>query len=379
MTVDRSAQEIAAQQVGCDRDGLAEPLHEARALVQSDASACTNTQALLSAYAGADPRRAVIEVAITSAGFLCSLAMTLYAIENAAWLAPLFHVSTAAMIVRLFTIQHDCGHRSLFRSARVNDWVGRAISLVTLTPYTYWRLQHAGHHAASGNLDRRGIGDVPMLTVSEYRSRPWWRRLGYRLYRHPLSLFGLAPTLQFWLLYRVPLPRVMRYPTDRWSILGTDLALAALYGGISYTIGIAHFLLAFFPAAVLAGSAGVWLFYIQHHFPGTYWRHGQQWDFHAAAFAGCSLYDLPAVLHWVTFNIGFHHIHHLASRIPGYRLRRCFAENAQLQSVTRLSVLESLRCAQLRLWDENAARLVSIRDGLERGECSEPGLERATA
>jgi omega-6 fatty acid desaturase (delta-12 desaturase) len=198
----------------------------------------------------------------------------------------------AGWIVRLFIIQHDCGHRSLFASRWTNDWIGRAISLITLTPYTYWRLQHARHHAASGNLDRRGVGDIPMLTMSEYSARTAaWRRW-YRFCRHPIVLFGIGPTVQFWLLYRVPLLGPCRHRGDRMSILGTDAALALLYFIIAESIGLIDFLLAFLPAAVLAASGGVWLFYIQHHFPGTYW---------CAPTAGSSLMRRLSAVHSTIF------------------------------------------------------------------------------
>jgi omega-6 fatty acid desaturase (delta-12 desaturase) len=290
------------------------------------------------------------------------LAASFYCTRHTPWLSAVLSVPIAGFIVRLFIIQHDCGHHSLFPSARANDWVGRAISIVTLTPYTYWRLQHACHHATSGNQDRRGTGDIAMLMVTEYQRMSMARRISYRVYRHPLVLFGLGPIIQYSLLYRFPFPTRHRHKHDRRSILGTDLVIAVVYFVVIRTLGISAIAFALLPPLTLAASAGVWLFYVQHHFPGTYWERAHRWEYTRAAIAGSSLYDLPRPLHWLTANIGFHHIHHLCSRIPSYNLPRCYSVIPELQAVTHLSILDSLRCARMLLWNEQRQELVTIRN-----------------
>lgn len=313
-------------------------------------------------YCVGSARRGIAELAVTAIGFLASLGGTIALIERHVMLALLLSPVTAALIVRLFTIQHDCGHRSFFRWAAANDWLGRAIGIVTLTPYAAWRRAHAHHHAGSGNLARRGVGDIWLITVREYGALPRWRQLAYRLYRHPLSLFVVGPTLQYWILYRLPLGLSPGDLSGWMSVFGLNLAIGAVAACIQSTVGLGVFLLAYFPAAVLAASVGVWLFHVQHHFEGAYWRHPDQWDFRAAALEGSTLYELPAVLHWLTSNICYHHIHHLSSRIPGYRLRACFKAIPELQTPKRITVRESLKHCSLILWDERRGRMVSLDD-----------------
>jgi omega-6 fatty acid desaturase (delta-12 desaturase) len=209
-------------------------------------------------------------------------------------------------------------------------------------------------------LDRRGFGDIDTLTVREYFSRPFWRRLRYRLYRHPLVLFGVGPAWHFLLRQRIPTGHPVRQRANWTSVLGTNAAIAGLIVAMALTIGLRSFLVAYLPVVLLAGTIGIWLFYIQHQFEETYWDGGTGWTFQAAALEGASFYDLPRILHWVTGYIGFHHIHHLSSRIPNYRLRDCFAENPELRKAKRLSLMASVRCARLTLWDETSRRLVSF-------------------
>jgi omega-6 fatty acid desaturase (delta-12 desaturase) len=273
-------------------------------------------------------------------------------------------------MVRLFIIQHDCGHAAFFPSPRANDRLGRLLGVLTLTPYAFWRQEHAVHHATSGNLDRRGIGDVTTLTVDEYRSRSALARLTYRLYRHPLVLFGLGPSFHFLIRHRVPTGNPRRHRHAWLSVLGTNAALAGIGLVMGLTIGLQPFLLAYIPAAIMAASIGVWLFYVQHQFEDTYWQPAARWRFATAALEGSSFYDLPRPLHWATGHIGFHHIHHLCSRIPNYRLAECCARNPELQRFAkRLTLRESLGCARLALWDPEKGRLVSFRQARSpRGE-----------
>jgi omega-6 fatty acid desaturase (delta-12 desaturase) len=315
---------------------------------------------LIAPYTAADPRRGLIQLLNTGLPFLALVAAMLAGTDHGFWAVLVLIAPGAALLVRLFMIQHDCGHGSFFKSRWANDLLGRALGVLTLTPYDFWRAAHAVHHATTGNLDRRGVGDISTLTVREYLSLPRWRRIGYRIYRHPLVLFGIGPAYQFLLRHRIPTGHPLRQWRNWLSILGTNAALAAVVVAVALTIGLRPFLLSYVPVCMLAASTGVWLFYVQHQFEGTYWAPTQQWNFHAAAMEGSSFYDLPRFLHWVTGYIGFHHIHHLSSRIPNYRLRECFKENPEMRQVTRISLWDSLRCPRLALWDETARKLVSF-------------------
>jgi omega-6 fatty acid desaturase (delta-12 desaturase) len=275
-------------------------------------------------------------------------------------LAAFLAVLNAAFLVRLFMIQHDCGHASFFRSRLLSDWIGRAIGVVTLTPYDVWRRVHSLHHAATGNLERRGMGDVLTLTVSEFRKLSPLGRLGYRLYRHPLVLFGLGPFYLFFIQNRLPVG-LMRAGTQYWvSAMGTNAALVLILGGIGYLGGTAVLAVVFLPTTLVAASIGVWLFYVQHQFEDTCWEHEDAWQLHDAALHGSSHYVLPAVMRWFTANIGVHHVHHLQSRVPFYRLPEILRDHPPLAEAQRLTLRASLRCVGKQLWDEKSRRLVSF-------------------
>lgn len=286
----------------------------------------------------------------------------LFCLNHGHWLGLLLAVPAAGFLVRLFMIQHDCGHGSFFRSRTANHMVGRMIGVLTMTPFGYWRRTHAIHHATSGNLDRRGTGDVGTLTVAEYLGRPCWRRLAYRLSRNPVILLALAPSYLFLLKYRLPVG-LLRSGKEVWiSTMSTNLALIAAIAGLSALVGIKSFLLIQVPITLLASSIGVWLFYVQHQFEHTYWECEGDWSFHAGALQGSSHYDLPAPLRWFTANIGVHHIHHLASRIPSYRLSEVLADHPHLARLGRLTLRQSFGCFRLALWDERQRRLVAFRE-----------------
>jgi omega-6 fatty acid desaturase (delta-12 desaturase) len=287
----------------------------------------------------------------------------LYCLEVHGWWACLpLTLPAAGLLVRLFVIQHDCGHGSFFRRRAANDWIGRLIGVLTLTPYHYWRRTHALHHATSGNLDRRGIGDVTLLTVAEYRALPRWRRIVYWLSRNQLVLLTLGPAYLFLLKHRLPVG-LMRDGKRVWiSAISTNLAIAGLVVGAGALVGIRDFVLVQLPITLLAGSAGVWLFYVQHQFEGTYWARQAEWNFHAGALLGATHYDLPGVLRWFSGNIGIHHIHHMSSRIPSYRLQEALAGHPELRDVGRLTLRQSLACFRLALWDEESRSLVTFRD-----------------
>ncbi|MBI5833228.1 MAG: fatty acid desaturase [Armatimonadetes bacterium] len=275
-------------------------------------------------------------------------------------------VSLAAglFLVRIFIIQHDCGHGSFFRSKRACSWVGRLCSLFTATPYGHWRSSHAQHHAQVGKLEGRGVGDINTMTLREWREAGWRKRLLYRLYRHPLVLFGIGPVSLFLIGNRFC--SADDRPSAKLSVNMTNLALAATVTIACLLFGWREFLLVQLPATFLACSVGVWLFYVQHQFEDTYWAHATEWDLTEAAIRGSSYYRLPALLQWLTGNIGLHHVHHLNSRIPNYNLQRCHDDVPVLHEAPVLTLASSLRCVRLALWDEDARRLVSFGEGHRR-------------
>ena len=277
------------------------------------------------------------------------------------WITLLLAVPAAGFLVRLFIIQHDCGHGSLFRSRFANDLTGRILGVFTLTPYDYWRRTHAVHHATSGNLDRRGVGDISTLTVREYLALSRWRRLVYRLYRHPLVLFGIGPIYLFILKHRLPLDMPLRSGVWR-NLFATNAGIVALIAVLAVLVGPLALLKLHLPIVLLAASAGIWLFHVQHQFEESYWQRDPTWSFHQAALQGSSYYRLPRLLQWFTASIGLHHIHHLCSRIPNYRLQQCLDENPELHQVRRLTLLQSLQCARLSLWSEEAGRMIRFSD-----------------
>ena len=305
--------------------------------------------------------RAVRQLFNTSIPFLASMTTLLYGLAHGQWYALALVLPAAAFLVRLFVIQHDCGHGSFFKSRRANEAVGLILSILTLMPYWSWRRAHAVHHATAGNLERRGTGDVTTLTVREYLSRSTWRRFVYRTYRHPLVLFGIGPIYFLLIRYRIP----MSNPFQDWqhwiSVAFTNAIAAAAGAVLAIIIDPCTFLLAWSTVLLLATAVGVWFFYIQHQFADTYWADSASWEFHRAAISGSSYYDLPRILDWLTGSIGFHHIHHLASKIPNYHLRACFNENPELQCAKRVTLWTSLKSVRLALWDEDLARLVSFR------------------
>ncbi len=276
------------------------------------------------------------------------------------WLTLLIAVPAAGFLVRLFMIQHDCGHGTLFRKRSTNDWIGRAISTLTLTPYYFWRRSHNIHHASSGNLKLRGIGDIDTLTVYEYLALPRWRQLHYRLYRHPLVMFGLGPAYLFLLQHRLPVGLMRKGWRPWFSTMATNAAIGVIVLAVILLVGLGPFLQVQLPIILLAASIGVWLFYVQHQFEETTWDEAPTWNMHTAALHGSSHYDLPVVLRWFTANIGIHHVHHLCSRIPFYRLPQVLRDHPQLASIGRLTLLESLSCVRLVLWDEDRRRLISF-------------------
>jgi omega-6 fatty acid desaturase (delta-12 desaturase) len=302
----------------------------------------------------------LVHTLVLLAMLFAAMGWTMHAGWSYGW-TLLLALPAAGMCVRLFIIQHDCGHGSFFASSRANHWVGACLGLITLSPYAYWRKTHAVHHGTSGNLDRREFGDVNTLTVQEYQAQSWRLRFRYRLYRSMPVMLGLGPLYQFVIKHRLPLGLPAGWKKEWRSVLLNDLMLLVAGSAVVFVLGWKALLLVYLPVILIAGALGIWLFYVQHTFEQAYWTRSGDWSADRAAVAGSSYYDLPRVLHWFTGNIGYHHLHHLAPRIPNYRLRAAFNSSPLLQAAPRLTLRDSLRCAGMKLWDEELGRMVGYR------------------
>jgi omega-6 fatty acid desaturase (delta-12 desaturase) len=291
-------------------------------------------------------------LALTAAMYLC--------LDISVWLALVLAIPAAGFLLRTFIVFHDCAHGSFLPSKRANLWVGRLTGLLVFQPFGNWRHNHAVHHGTAGDLDRRGTGDVPTLTVQEYLARPWKARLGYRLFRNPAVMFGIGP---IWSLMIGP--RIwssgMR-ARQRHSVIATNLALAGLLGAIVWLLGLEAWLLVQMPIAVLAGTVGVFLFYVQHQFEDAYWESSEHWDYADAALQGSSYLKLPKLLQFFSGNIGLHHVHHLSAKIPNYNLQSAHDENPIFHGVPVLSVLDGLRSIRLKVIDPASGRLLTWRE-----------------
>ncbi len=313
---------------------------------------------MLAPYARPNGRRAAWCLATSVAPYV-GISVAIYLLLGVSHLLALaLAVPAAVFLVRTFIVFHDCTHGSFLSSRRGNEWLGIVTGLMLYSPFVRWRHDHAVHHASSGDLDRRGTGDVRTLTIAEYRELPWRGRLGYRLLRNPLVMFGIGPIVAMIIGPRI-VSRDAR-PRMRRSVLATDAALAVIVGGLCWLIGWRDYLLVLGPSALLAGSMGIWLFYVQHQFEDAYWESGETWNYAEAALRGSSFLKLSAPLRFCTGNIGYHHVHHLNARIPNYNLRRAHDENAVFHAVPTLTLGDGLRAVTLKLWDEDSARLVTF-------------------
>lgn len=312
---------------------------------------------------GADAKRSLFQVITTATPFLALLVIMGMASHGRYWLTLLLAIPTAGLLVRLFIIQHDCGHGSFFKSRAANDFLGRALCVLTLIPYGSWKQGHAMHHASTGNLDRRGQGDVDTLTIAEYAALAPLKKLGYRLYRNPFVMVVLGAPVYFILLQRLPIGRAFRDRDAHRSIMSLNVALVAAFGLPMLMFGVVPVLATYLPVIIIASWAGSWLFYVQHQFEGAYWEQDGDWNFHTAALRGSSYFELPPVLQWFSGNIGLHHVHHLCSRIPNYRLQACLDTAPELHGIAkRITLRESLGCWRLALWDEQRRLMVRFRD-----------------
>ena len=312
---------------------------------------------IVAPYEKPDDRRAWWAAATSIPPYVIMWWLMYRALDVTYWLVLALAFPAAGFAVRTFIVQHDCGHGSFFRSSRLRVAVGRLCSLITLMPYGYFRRYHGAHHATSGKLAQRGV-DIDTRTVREYLAMSRRERLAYRLMRNPLVLFGIAPMLYFVVALRLPWFAPAGWRRQRHSMLLTNVALAALFGALILSVGVEAFLLVQLPITVIASATGMWLFYIQHQFEDTYWAGEGEWDYARAALEGSSYYALPAPLAWFTGYIGVHHVHHLSPRVPSYRLAECHEENPVFDAVPRIGLADGIRCARLKLWDEDAKRLV---------------------
>jgi len=304
--------------------------------------------------------RSLLDLVTSVVPYLALLVLMYLALDVSYLLVLALSVPAAGFLLRTYILFHDCTHGSFMRTKRENTWLGIGLGLLVYSAFHSWRHNHAVHHATAGDLDRRGVGDVPTLTVREYQVLPWKKRLGYRLFRNPLVMFGLGPIYAFVIQQRM-VSRSMR-PRIKRSVMGTNVALAVLVTAVCLLFGWQEYLLVQWPAALMAGSAGVWLFYVQHQFEDAYWENAGDWTYADAALRGSSYLKLPKLLQFFTGNIGLHHVHHLSARIPNYNLQRAHDENPVFHDVPTISLMEGIRAVRLKLWDEDRRRLVSFRE-----------------
>jgi omega-6 fatty acid desaturase (delta-12 desaturase) len=318
----------------------------------------------LEKYKAANNLKAIREILLTVVPFAAIWAVMYQTLSYSYLLTALLALPAAGFLVRIFIIQHDCGHGSFLSNQTANRWLGRVLGILTITPYDYWQRSHAIHHASSGNLDHRGMGDIQTLTVEEYKSKSKFGRILYRVYRNPLVLFVIGPAYVFFLEQRLPIG-MMKIGWKPWlSTMLTNMGIVFYSVLLIWLVGWKAFLAIQVPVTLLAASFGVWLFFVQHQFEETNWDYTPDWDRRESALHGSSHYDLPVVLRWLSGNIGIHHVHHLCSHIPFYRLTEVIKDFPELKEVSRITLWESFKCVKLALWDEKQYRLLSFRDAL---------------
>jgi len=320
-------------------------------------------------YKGADTKRGIMQLAVTLVLFAVGCGLMVYGVQTSAyWITALLLLPVSGLLTRIFIFQHDCGHGSFLKSRQANDWVGRILGILTLTPYDFWRRAHNMHHATSGNLDKRSVGGIDTITVKEYQALSPSKQWAYRFYRNPLVLLIFGTPFYTIIMQRFPMNQSTGFyegyhglpVSEIWkSIMVTNVALVVFYGAFAYFLGLEAFLLAYLPIVVVTSWIGGWLFYIQHQFEETYWEKNEKWDIHEAALMGSSYYVLPPILQWFTGNIGLHHIHHLCLKIPNYKLQECMDACPDLKYINRMTLRESLNCLELKLWDEDKKQMVS--------------------
>jgi len=315
-------------------------------------------------YANAETRASIIQLLNTILPFFVFWFLAYQTLSISFWLSLPFSVITAGFMIRSFIIFHDCTHGSFFRNKKLNDFFGTFTGVITHFAYEKWKREHSIHHATSGNLDKRGIGDIWVMTVKEYEKADKWERLKYRLYRNPLIMFGLGPFLLF--LYSNRFNRKGPKQKERLNTYLINAILVTAYCLIGFTLGWHVLLLVQLPIIYIAGALGIWLFYVQHQFEDSYFENESEWDFVKAAVDGSSYYKLPKWLEWMTGNIGYHHVHHLAPRVPNYHLEKAHENTPPLHKATTITLKTSLESIKFRLYDEENKNFVSFRDMRKR-------------
>ncbi len=328
---------------------------------ESQAAEHVRWQPIVAKYAKPDLTRSLWQIANTLIPYFVLWGLMIWSVQISYWITLGLSVLAAGFLMRTFIIFHDCGHGSFFKSKKANDFVGRITGFLNFTPYYRWKHEHAIHHAGSGNLDKRGTGDVHTMTVREYLDAPWWKKAAYRIVRNPFALLGVGPLLLFVIAHRIPPSKGKR---ERASVWWTNFSLAAAITLMCWLIGWQTYVLVQLPIVMISATMGIWLFYVQHNFDPTYWDHQEGWEFVKAGLQGSSFYKLPRILQWFSGNIGLHHIHHLSAKIPNYNLPRCYEENS-IFHVKPLTILTSLKSLSLRLYDEERKMLIGW-DGLKR-------------
>lgn len=310
-------------------------------------------------YNRPDLRKSLWQILNTIVPYVGIWIVMYFSLQYSYWITLLLSLPAAGLLIRLFIIFHDCGHGSFFRSKRANDITGILTGILTFTPYSPWHFSHRVHHATAGNLDKRGVGDVWTLTVDEYLARSKRERFIYRMYRHPLVMLTIGSLYMVLIVNRFSRKKMNQ--SSRMSVYVTNIGLLVIAVLLSFWIGVKAYLLIQVPIVLIAHSAGIWLFYVQHQFDDVNWDRSQQWDYKNAAIKGSSFLKLPAILQWFTGNIGFHHVHHLSPKIPNYNLARCHYENELFRDVKPITLLSSFRTLHLRLWDETTRQMIGFR------------------
>lgn len=358
------AANIVASAAGSNRQFQSLDMNEMKHTAEVEAEPAETTVAewkeIIAGFQQPSPWRAGWQVVNSIGLYAIFWALMVWSLSVSWWLTAAFVALAGLVLVRVFIIFHDCGHGSFVKSKRVNDAIGFVTGLLTFTPYFHWRWEHSLHHATSGDLDRRGVGDIWTMTVEEYLAASPRKRLAYRVARNPFVLFVLAPVLLFLLFQRIPNRDASA--REKHSVWWMNLAILAMGAAMSWAIGWKTYVVLQILVMVVAGAAGIWMFYVQHQFEGAYWQRHDEWDYTQAALAGSSFYKLPRILQWFTGNIGFHHVHHLSARIPNYNLERCHNSHPMFRTVKPITLTDSLRCVRLRLWDEKNERLVGYRE-----------------
>ena len=341
---------------------IAPPSGDKAAFVKDIAKHCN-------AYKGGETRRSIIQLSTTLALFVGVIVLMGYSLSVSYILTLALSVIASGLLVRLFIVQHDCGHGAFFKTRKANDWVGRLMGLLTVTPYDFWRRSHNMHHATSGNLDKRGIGAIDTITVREYAALSSKKRLLYRIYRNPILFLLIGSPLYTIFIQRIPMKQTTSFHEgyhtlemkDIWkSVMWMNASIVVFYGALSLIFGFGTVAAIYIPILTITSWVGSWLFFVQHQFEDTVWENQESWSMQEAALMGSSYYVMPKILQWFTGNIGLHHIHHLSSKIPNYKLQACMDARPELAQINRLTLRESLSCVKLKIWDEDQNKMVPL-------------------